>query len=343
MSMGLGIDVGTSQTVIASSAQDAVLCEPSVIAVDSRSGKVLAVGAAAKAMLGRNPDSVQVIRPVRKGVIADFEYAEAMIRHFVRRVCTYKVLRPATAVTVPAAVTAVEERSLVDAVSAAGVCRVTVVDKSMAALIGTGADTTRPCGRMVVDIGAGTTDITVMSLSGVAASHSIRAGGDDLDEAIVRYVRGKYNLVIGIVTAETVKNTIGGALARTGDVSMEVKGRHAFTGLPSVCRVTAQDVKTAMEDILRQILSAVQLTFERTSPDLAGDVLRHGIVLTGGVSQMYGLAERLSDITGVTCRVAAAPQTCAALGAYQALTHRKEMAHSVHNASQFDRPDELWR
>ena len=317
MSMGLGIDVGTAYTVIASSEKGVALREPSVIAVGRDSGKVLAVGTAAKAMLGRNPDSVLVIRPVRKGVIADYEYAETMIRHFVRRVCTYKVLRPATAVTVPSAVTEVEERSLVEAVSAAGVCRVTLVDKSMAALIGTGEDTTRPCGRMVVDIGAGTTDITVMSLSGVAAAHSLRIGGDELDEAIVRYVRGKYNHVIGLNTAETVKNTIGGALARPGDTAMEVKGRHAFTGLPTVCRVTAQDVKNAMEDTLTQILATVQLTFERTAPDLAGDILRDGIVLTGGVSQLYGLAERLSDMTGVVCRAATAPQDCAALGAYQ--------------------------
>ena len=340
MAMGLGIDIGTSQVVIATSDKDVVLREPSVLAVEKASGKILACGQKAQAMLGRAPDSIEVIRPIRKGVISDYNYAETMIRHFVRRVCTYKVLKPNTAVTLPSTVTEVEQRSMVEAVSASGVRRVMLLEKAVAALIGAGEDITQPRGRMVADFGGGTTDITVMSLSGIAASYSVRVGGDDLDEAIVRYVKGKYNHVIGLPTAEQVKIAIGSALPAEG--AMEVKGRNAYTGLPSVQRVTAEDVQKAMEEPLTRMLSAVLQTLERTLPDLAGDVMRDGMVLTGGTAQLRGLPERLEQLTGIPCRVAEDPVDCGAKGAYIALQKRRELSHSVYNVSQFNRPDELW-
>lgn len=340
--MGLGIDVGTSQTVICASDRGVVLREPSVIAVRRGSRRVLACGAKAQAMLGRAPDSIRVIRPIRKGVISDYEYAEAMIRHFVRRVCTYKVLKPNTGVTLPSTVTEVEERSMIEAVSAASVRRVMLVEKSVAALIGTGEDITQPHGCMVADFGGGTTDITVMSLSGIAASRSVRIGGDDLDDAIVRYVRGKYNHVIGLPTAERIKNTIGGVATRPGNPVMEVKGRDAHTGLPAIREVTAEDVTLAMEETIDRMLTTLRLTLERTLPDLAGDVMRDGMMLTGGVSQLYGLGERLEQQTGIPCRMAKDPIDCGAIGALEALGKRRLLAHSVYNVSQFNRPDELW-
>lgn len=342
MAMGLGIDVGTSQTVICASDRGVVLQEPSVIAVQRGSRRVLACGQKAQAMLGRAPDSIQVIRPIRKGVISDYAFAETMIRHFVRRVCTYKVLKPNTGVTLPSTVTEVEQRSMIEAVSAAGVRRVMLMEKSVAALIGAGEDITRPHGCMVADFGGGTTDITVMSLSGIAASRSVRVGGDDLDEAIVRYVRNKYDHVIGLPTAEQIKNTLGGVSTRAGNPRMEVKGRDAHTGLPRVREVTAEDVTLAMEETLERMFGTLRLTLERTLPDLAGDVMRDGMVLTGGVAQLYGMSERLEQLTGIPCRVAAEPTTGAAVGALEALAKRRLLAHSVYNVSQFNRPDELW-
>ena len=340
--MGLGIDVGTSHVVIASSEKGVALCEPAVIAVKKGSRQILACGQKARDMLGRNPDSIRVVRPIRKGVISDYDYAEAMIRHFVRRVCSYKVLKPDTAVTLPSVVTEVEQRSMVEAVSAAGVRRVMLVEKSVAALIGAGEDITHPRGRMVADLGGGAADITVMSLSGIAASHSIRLGGDDLDEAIQRYVRGKYNHVIGLPTAEQIKIAVGSALPYEGEGAVEVKGRDAYTGLPCTKTVTAADVRAAMEEPLSRMLGALQLTLERTLPDLAGDVMADGMVLTGGTALLRGLPERITALTGIPCRVAADPIKGGALGAYTALKKRRELAGSVYNVSQFDRPDELW-
>ncbi len=343
MAMGLGIDMGTAQVTIATSAGEVVLCEPSVIAVSRANGRVLACGAKAHAMLGRNPESVVVVRPIRKGVISDYGYAETMLRHFVRRVCSYKVIKPNTAVTQPSAVTEVEERSLVEAVSAAGVRRVMLMEKAVAALIGTGTDITTPEGRMVVDMGAGTTDVAVVSLSGVAASHSLRVGGDDLDEAIVRYVRGKYNHVIGLSTAEQLKREIGCVLPTADDEWREVKGRAAYTGLPAVVRVTAGDIRRAIEEPIGRMLFAIARTMEETLPDLAGDVLREGMLLVGGTALLGGLPTRITAETGIPCRVAEKPMECGAKGAYIALTNPKKLSNSVYNVSQFDRPDELWR
>lgn len=342
MAMGLGIDIGTSQVVICASDRGVVLREPSVIAVKRGGRQVLACGAKAYAMLGRAPDSIQVVRPIRKGVISDYEYAETMIRHFVRRVCNYKILKPDTGVTLPSTVTKVEQRSMVEAVSASGVRRVMLLEKSVAGLIGAGEDITRPHGCMVADFGGGTTDITVMSLSGIAASHSIRVGGDDLDEAIMRYVRGKYNHVIGLPTAERLKIALGGALPPPDNPTMEAKGRNAHTGLPAVQIVTAEDVCLAMEETLSRMLATLRLTLERTLPDLAGDVMRDGMVLTGGVAQLYGMPERLEKLTGIPCRLAENPTDCGAIGALTALRQRRLLAHSVYNVSQFNRPDELW-
>ncbi len=342
MSMGLGIDVGTSQVVIATSEKGIVLCEPSVIAVRHGGREIVAVGSKAQAMLGRNPASIDVVRPIRKGVVSDFEYAEAMIRHFVRQVCTYKVLRPDTAVTLPCAVTEVEQRTMVDAVSAAGVRRVMLLEKAVAALIGAGEDITCPHGRMVADIGGGTADITVMSLSGIAASRSVRVGGDDLDEAIVRYVRAKYDHVIGLPTAEQLKKEIGCAMPQPQMLFADAKGRDAHTGLPCVRKISSEDVRLAIEEPLSRILSTIQLTCEQTLPDLVGDVLHDGLLLTGGTSQLRGLSQRIERLTGIPCRTVEDPQTCTARGAFGALTRRRQLAHSVYNVSQFDRPDELW-
>lgn len=342
MSMGLGLDIGTSQVVISNENGKILLQQPSVIAVRTGTRRVLACGQKAQAMLGRAPASITVVRPLRKGVISDYEYAETMIRHFVRRVCTYKVLKPQTAVTLPSTVTEVEERSMIEAVSASGVRRILRVEKSTAALIGSGEDITCPQGRMVVDFGGGTTDVTVMSLSGIAASNSMRVGGDDLDEAIVRHIRARYGCVIGLPTAERLKQTVGCVIPREEPLPMRIKGRDAHSGLPVALTVTSEDTREAMEEPFSHMLAAIQLTLERTLPDLAGDVLRDGMVLTGGGAQLYGVSERVVRATGIPCRVADRPQECGALGLSEVLCKRRQLTHSVYNVSQFNRPDELW-
>lgn len=342
MAMGLGMDVGTAHVVIANAAGEVVLHEPSVIAVQRGSGRVLACGQRARAMLGRHPDSVQVLRPIRKGVISDYRYAEILLCRFVRQVCSYKIVRPHIAVTQPAVVTGAEKRSLIEAVSAAGVRRVMMMEKAVASLIGAGVDVTRAEGCMVADLGAGTTEVAVMSLSGTAAACSLRVGGDDLDEAIVRYVRETYHHLIGLPTAEWLKCEIGAARPLAGGECREVKGRCLHTGLPCLKRVTAEDVHRAIKEPLERMLLAVQQTMEQTLPDLAGDIMKNGMVLTGGTARLHGLPEYFTEQTGIPCRVAVNPTACGARGAYTALMHRRAFSHSTYTAGQFDRADELW-
>lgn len=333
--MDLGIDLGTSQVVIYASGKGVVLKEPAVIAVDSRDGHIVACGQEAYDMLGRTPDSITAVRPLAKGVIADYDYAERMLRYFVRKVCAYKILKPRAAVSVPASVTEVEQRSVVEAVSAAGVRRVVLIEEAVAAAIGAGLDVSAARGSMAVNIGGGTTDVAVLSLKGISTSSSLRVGGDDMDAAIVRYLRTKYNLIIGARMAESIKKSIGSATPPENASVMEAKGRDALTGLPAVRPVDALEIGEALSEPLMEMLSGVQRVLETTPPELAGDVMEHGMVLTGGGAKLAGLAQFIQTNTGVSCRVAEQPDECVAVGTGKALKFAKLLSAGVYDVDQF--------
>ncbi len=333
--MDLGIDLGTSQVVIYASGKGIVLKEPSVIAVDSKSGRLIACGQEAYEMLGRTPDSILAVRPLEKGVIAEYDYAERMIRHFVRRVCAYKVLKPRAAVSVPASVTEVEQRSVVEAISAAGVRRVVLIEEAVAAAIGAGLDIGAARGSMAVNIGGGTTDVAVLSLKGISTSSSLRVGGDNMDAAIVRHLRTVHNLVIGSLTAEQIKKNIGGALPREDNPSMLAKGRDALTGLPVERMITAREIYEAIAEPLAEMFSGIQAVLEETPPELVGDVLEHGIVLTGGGAQLFGMAAYIERNTGVACRVAENPDECVAIGTGRALKYAGMLTSGVYDIDKF--------
>ena len=333
--MDLGIDLGTSQVVIYASGKGVVLKEPAVIAVDSRDGHIVACGQEAYDMLGRTPDSITAVRPLAKGVIADYDYAERMLRYFVRKVCAYKILKPRAAVSVPASVTEVEQRSVVEAVSAAGVRRVVLIEEAVAAAIGAGLDVSAARGSMAVNIGGGTTDVAVLSLKGISTSSSLRVGGDDMDAAIVRYLRTKYNLIIGARMAESIKKAIGAAIPPEDNPTMQAKGRDALTGLPAVRPVTAWEIGEALSEPLMEMLSGVQRVLETTPPELAGDVMEHGMVLTGGGAKLAGLARFIQTNTGVSCRVAEQPDECVAVGTGKALKFAKLLSAGVYDVDQF--------
>lgn len=329
----MGIDLGTSSVRICVEGRGVVLREASVLAVDEKTDKLVAVGNEAKEMFGREPRSIRVIRPIRKGVIAEYEYAEKLIRHLVGKVCAYRVFKPRAAVSVPSSVTEVEERSVVQAMTTVGIRRVALIEEFVAAAVGADLDVTQPHGCMAVNIGAGTTDVAVMSLRGVSASVSVRVGGDDLDEAIVRAIRSEYGHVIGLSTAEEVKKTIGSALP--SQQTTWVRGRDAVTGLPCSKEVHAESIRRAMEEPLREIVNAVRTVLEQTPPEIVGDVMTDGPVLTGGGALLKGMPEYLSAHTGTPCRMAEHPEDCVALGTARALYRMRETSGGVYDINQF--------
>ena len=336
--ISLGIDLGTSWVTIYVPGRGVVLREPAVIAVDKQTDKMIACGQEAFDMLGRTPDSIMAIRPMSKGVISEYDYAEKMLRTFVRRVCAYKVMKPRVAVSIPAAVTEVEQRSVVEAVLAAGTRRVVLIDESVAAAVGAGISIDQPYGSMVVNIGAGTTNIAVLSLKGIASSISVRVGGNDIDEAIVRYMHTRYNHVIGLQTAEQVKINIGCALPREDNAVMAVKGRNVVSGLPCLQKVSAADICEAIREPVGEILSSIQRVLENTPPELAGDILVGGICMTGGGSQLNGMVHAVSLFTGVKCRLADDPTDCVAIGTGKSLKYVGMMFSGVYDVGQFSYP-----
>ena len=335
----LGIDFGTSKVSIFREGAGIVLCEPSVIALESKTGRVIAVGQEAFEMMGKEPPTICVIQPIRKGVVSDYDGAEKLLRAFVNQVCAFKVFKPRAAISIPAAVTEVEERSVVQAATAVGIRRVALVKEYIAAAIGAGLPVNEPHGCMIVDIGAGTTDIGVLSLGNVASAKSVKVAGDDMDEAIVRMVRSRYNHIIGLKTAEEIKRTIGGVLPR--EATMEVRGRDSLSGLPCLKTVSAADVFEAIAEPFSAILTAIQSVLEVTPPEIAGDVMANGVTLSGGCAHLFGLAERLSRELGVECRLAERPADCVALGAGQAATAKTASTENVYDVNLFsyDRSD----
>ena len=321
----LAIDLGTANTLIYVKGKGIVSCEPSVVAVqrDVRGGKkVLAVGREAKEMLGRTPGNIQAIRPLRDGVIADFEITEAMLRYFIARAHNRRTLvKPRIIICVPFGITEVEKRAVRESAESAGAREVYLIEEPMAAAIGAGLPITEPSGNMIVDIGGGTTEVAVISLAGIVYSQSVRVGGDKMDEGIIAYMKRKYNLLIGEQTAERVKCTVGNAYADNEVRTMEVKGRDLVAGVPKTVVVTGDEIREALMEPINSIVDAVLLALERTPPELAADIVDKGIVLTGGGALLKSLDVLLREETGLPVMVADDPISAVVLGSGKALDH----------------------
>jgi rod shape-determining protein MreB len=321
----LAIDLGTATTLIYVKGKGIVSCEPSVVAVqrDARGDKsVLAVGREAKEMLGRTPGNIQAIRPLRDGVIADFEITEAMLRYFITRAHNRRTLvKPRIIICVPFGITEVEKRAVKESAESAGAREVHLIEEPMAAAIGAGLPITEPSGNMVVDIGGGTTEVAVISLAGIVYSQSVRVGGDKMDEAIVAYMKRKYNLAIGEQTAERIKMTIGNAYPFDEQMTMEVKGRDMVAGIPKTVVVNSDEIREALAEPINAIVEAVLLALERTPPELAADIVDKGVVLTGGGALLKNIDVLLREETGLPVMVADDPISAVVLGSGKTLDH----------------------
>ena len=308
----IGIDLGTASILVYVKGRGVVLKEPSVVAFDRDSNKIKAIGEEARLMLGRTPGNIVAVRPLRQGVISDYTVTEKMIKYFIQKAMGKKSYRkPRISVCVPSGVTEVEKRAVEDAAYSAGAREVYIIEEPIAAAIGAGIDISRPCGNMIVDIGGGTADI---SLGGSVVSTSIKIAGDDFDEAIVRYMRKKHNLLIGERTAEDVKINIGTCYPLPEPMTMDVRGRNLVTGLPKTITVSSEETEEALHEPTRQIVEAVHSVLEKTPPELAADVADRGIILTGGGSMLRGLEELMEDKTGINTMTAEDPMVCVAIG-----------------------------
>lgn len=332
-SSDIGIDLGTATVLVYVKGKGVVLNEPSVVAVDKVTGKILAVGAEAQKMLGRTPGNIIAIRPLREGVISDYEMTERMIKEFIRKVQGFRVFKPNVVICVPSIITEVEERAVIDAGTQAGAKRVFLVEEPVAAAIGAGIDISKPNGNMVVDIGGGTTDIAVISLGGIVESTSIKIAGDKFDDAIVKYVRRKHNVLIGERTAEDIKKEIGCVYPRTEEMYMEVKGRCLMTGLPRTFTVNSTEVLDALEEVTTAIVEAIHWVLERTPPELTGDISTNGIVMTGGGSLIWGFDRLVASKTGIPAHVADEAVSCVAYGTGNCLENLARMQDGTMNLS----------
>jgi rod shape-determining protein MreB and related proteins len=317
----VAIDLGTANTLVYVGGEGIVVSEPSVVATDSLTGEVHAVGAEAERMIGRTPATISAMRPLRHGVIADFEITEQMLRYFIRRVLDRRWAHPRLVVCAPSGVTEVEKRAVEEASLAAGARRVELIEEPIAAAIGAGIAIEEPVGRMVVDVGGGTSEVAVISLGGIVVSRSVRVGGYEMDEAIGHWMRNVHQLAIGSQTAEKIKMTIGSALPLGPERTMQVRGRHLLTGLPTEVTLHSEEVREAIGLPLREIIKAVADTLEQTPPELAGDVARHGILLAGGGTLLRAMPELVAQETGMPVSLAESPLTCVAYGSGQALAH----------------------
>ena len=311
----VGIDLGTASILVYIKGKGVVLKEPSVVAFDRDTSKIKAIGEEARLMLGRTPGNIVAVRPLRQGVISDYTVTEKMLNFFIRKAIGKKTFRkPKIAVCVPSGVTEVEKKAVEDATYQAGAREVYIIEEPIAAAIGAGIDISRPCGNMIVDIGGGTTDIAVISLSGTVVSTSVKIAGDDFDEAIVRYMRKKHNLLIGERTAEDIKIKVGSCFPRAEADSIDVRGRNLVTGLPKTVTVTSEETEEALREATAQIVEAVHSVLERTPPELTADIADRGIVLTGGGALLRGLEELLESKTGINTMTAEDPMKCVAIG-----------------------------
>jgi rod shape-determining protein MreB len=316
----IGIDLGTANTLVFVKDHGIVLREPSVVAVQAGTNKVLAVGDEAKRMLGRTPGNIVAIRPLKDGVIADFEVTEAMLRHFISKVHNRRrMVRPRVVIAVPSGITEVEKRAVKDSATHAGAREVYLIEEPMAAAIGVGLPVQEAAGNMIIDIGGGTTEVALISLSGIVFSRSVRVAGDELDEAIAQYMKRAYNLMIGERTSEEIKIKIGSAYKLEKEVSMEVKGRDLVAGLPKTITITSQEVREALMEPISTIVDSVRITLERCPPELSADLVDRGLVLAGGGALLRGLDRLLAEETGLPVHVAEDPLSAVAEGTGKAL------------------------
>ncbi len=315
VSNDIGIDLGTSTTLVYVRGQGIVLCEPSVVAIQKDTTHVLAVGDEAKRMLGRTPASIIAIRPMKHGVIADFEITEQMLRYFIRKVHKRKTfIRPRIVIAVPSGITEVERRAVKDSAYHAGAREVYLIDEPRAAAIGVGLPVQEPAGNMIIDIGGGTTEVAVISLSDEVCAQTIRSGGDEMDEALINYLKKTYHLMIGEMTAENIKIKIGSAYPLEEEMSMEVKGRDLEAGLPKTLTMSSEEVREAMREPIQGILDVIRTTLERTPPELSADLVDRGLLMAGGGSLLRGIDKLISEETGLPVHLADDPMTAIALG-----------------------------
>jgi rod shape-determining protein MreB len=318
-SRDMAVDLGTANTLVYVRGRGIVLSEPSVVAIDTRSGEVHAVGVEAKRMLGRTPGSIQAIRPLKDGVIADFDVTEQMLRHFIQKVHQHRFAHPRVVVCVPSGVTGVERRAVEEATLSAGARQAYLIEEPMAAAIGAGLPIAEPAGNMIVDIGGGTTEVAVISLGGIVVSQSLRVGGDEMDDAIINHVKKEYKLLIGQQTAEEIKLEIGSAHPLKEEIQAEVRGRDLLTGLPKTVILSSDEVRHALDEPVGQIIDAIKQTLDKTPPELAADIMDRGLMLAGGGSLLGGLDERLRQETHMPVHVAESPLTCVAVGSGRSL------------------------
>ena len=317
MSFGenIGVDLGTATVLVYIKGRGVVIQEPSVVTINKDTNTILAVGEEARRMLGRTPGNIEAVRPLREGVISNYDVTATMLRHFIEKaVGKGSVVRPTIAICVPSSVTEVEKRAVEDAARQAGARHVHIIEEPTAAAIGAGIDISRACGSMVVDIGGGTTDIAVISLGGTVVSRSLKIAGDNFDDAIIKYMRKRHNVLIGERTAEDLKIRIGTAYPRSLPVSMDIRGRNLITGLPKSITVTSDEMQEALSESVEAICDAVHSVLEATPPELAADIVERGIVMTGGGSLLYGLDKLLQEKTGINAIVAEDAVSCVAIG-----------------------------
>jgi rod shape-determining protein MreB len=325
----MAVDLGTANTLVYVRGRGIVLSEPSVVAIDERSGEVHAVGVEAKRMLGRTPGTISAIRPLKDGVIADFDVTEQMLRHFIQKVHQHRFAHPRVVVCVPSGVTGVEKRAVEEATLSAGAREAHLIEEPMAAAIGAGLPVSEPTGNMIVDIGGGTTEVAVISLGGIVVSQSLRVGGDEMDEAIIGHVKKEYKLLIGQQTAEEIKLEIGSAFDMREEFHAEVRGRDMLTGLPKTVVLSSEEVRHALEEPVSQIVDAIRSTLDKTPPELAADIMDRGIVLAGGGALLAGLDERLRHETHMPSHLAESPLTCVAVGSGRSLEVLETMSRAA--------------
>ncbi|NLW41180.1 MAG: rod shape-determining protein [Tissierellia bacterium] len=328
----MGIDLGTANTLVYIKGKDIVIREPSVVAIQTNTNQVLAVGEEAKRMIGRTPGNIVAIRPLKDGVIADFDITQSMLKYFIKRAMQRRSLfQPRVVICVPSGVTEVEKRAVEEAAINAGARDAYLIEEPMAAAIGAGLPVQEPTGSMIVDIGGGTTEVAVISLGGIVTSKSIRVGGDELDEAIVSYIKKEYSLMIGERTAEDVKITIGSAYVDNKETKMNIRGRDLISGLPKTIEVTSSEIHEAMKEQITNILEAIKSTLEKTPPELAADIMEQGIMLTGGGALLNGLDKLIRKETSMPVHVAENPLDCVARGTGKALDSIEIMKKTVSN------------
>lgn len=336
ISKDMGIDLGTANTLVYVKGEGVVLCEPSVVAIEKATNRVVAVGEEAKKMLGRTPGAIVAIRPMKDGVISDFEVTEAMLKYFIRKVQPRRFFSPLIVIAIPSGITEVEKRAVIDSAIHAGAREVILIEEPKAAAIGVGLPVYEPIGNMIIDIGGGTTEFAVISLGGIVYAKSIRIAGDELDMAIVEYLRKTYNLMIGERTAEEIKIRIGSAYPLEEELNMDVRGRDLIAGLPKTINITSVEIREALHDPVQTIVDASKSTLEHTPPELAADLIDHGIVMAGGGALLRGLDKRIAEETGLAVHIADDPMTAVVMGTGETLNMPQHMRRRLTVQSKLD-------